>query len=428
MRVRAILISAAALLMAGPALPTSDGGVQVPVALAPLVAEAKRNHPALARARADARAAWQVPSRIAQLPDPSVFIGAQNQRFDDPGLTTPMSAFQFGMVQPFPAPGKLSARRDAALAMARAGDRYVQLLETQVALGVQRAYWRLSFAEAALQISLQSERVINTLTNAVHARFSVAEAAQQDALQAQTAHSLLRADVRRRRQHVLSARRALNAAAGRAPSARFGKVLPPPKQKRELDRKALLVRLRRDNPALFVTRAQLVVADEVVEVAQQERWPDFHAGVVYSLRGATRGDMTGGADMFGVTFGMTLPIWMSSKQDALVRESQARRQASREQIRNVALALETELARLIDEVERLDDEIELYEREVRKQAEAALDASIEDYTFARVGFVALLQNWQMELDAGLALARLRAERAERLAEIDALVGSGARKR
>jgi hypothetical protein len=78
---------------------------------------------------------------VARLPDPFVFVGAQNQRFDDPGLTTPMSAFQLGFVQPFPAPGKLSARRDAAQAMARAGDQYVELLESRSQASPRKPAW-----------------------------------------------------------------------------------------------------------------------------------------------------------------------------------------------------------------------------------------------------------------------------------------------
>ena len=125
--------------------------------------------------------------------------------------------------------------------------------------------------------------------------------------------------------------------------------------------------------------------------------------------------------MFGVTVGVTLPVWTSWKQNARVRQTRAQRRAADDALVDAELAVSTALATAIDEVERLNREIELYVREVLPQADAALNASIEDYTFAEVGFVSLLQNWQMELDAQLMLARLRTDRAERLAEIDALV-------
>ena len=388
-----------------------------------LVAEALDNHPVLDRARHEASASWEVPSQVGALPDPVFSVAAQNIRFDEPGLnTSAMSAIQFGLLQGVPYPGKLAARRDAAKAAAAAQDVRVQAIETQIALNVRRAYWRLSYAQAAVRITRQNERVLNTLTNAVIARFSVAQAAQQDTLQAQTAHSRLRAQLRRRQQIVVSARRLLNRAVGRADHLAIGAVAPPPQEVGDApSRKALGDALRTHNPDLALGRAGVRTASAVVDAAEQDRWPDFFAGVSYRLRLSTPGDMTQGADMFGVTVGVTLPVWTSWKQNARVRQTRAQRRAADDALVDAELAVSTALATAIDEVERLNREIELYVREVLPQADAALNASIEDYTFAEVGFVSLLQNWQMELDAQLMLARLRTDRAERLAEIDALV-------
>lgn len=389
-----------------------------------LIAEAIDKHPELERARNVARAQWQVPSRVGSLPDPVFSIAAQNIRFDDPGLTTSaMSAIQFGVLQPLPYPGKLSARSEAAEAMARISDRAVTVLETKVALDVRRAYWRLSLAEELLRINVESERVINSLTDSVITRFAVAMAAQQDTLQAATAHSRVRASLKRHRQVVISARRTLNRAIGRRPTAEMGPVAPLPKEKRPLDRGKLLAQLHRNNPALAVGRADVAAAIRVVDSAEQDRWPDFYAGFMYRFRLATPGDPTEGADMFGLTFGVTLPVWMSWKQDAAVRESRARRRAADNGLSNLDLDVSTSLANAIDEVKRLDEEIRLYEVEVLPQAGAALHASIEDYAYARVGFVSLLQNWQMELNDQMAIASLREQRVQRLADVDALVGS-----
>ena len=409
---------------AGAEHPRAGGKADVhAVSVDALVVEALSDHPLLERARHEASAGWEVPSQVGALPDPVFSVAAQNIRFDEPGLSTSaMSAIQFGLLQGVPYPGKLAARRDVAKAAAVAQDVRVQALEAQVALNVRRAYWRLSYAEAAVTITKQNERVLNMLTNAVIARFSVAQAAQQDTLQAQTAHSRLRARLRRRQQRVVSARRVLNRAVGRPEHIAIGPVAPPPEEiGDDLSRKALRQALGTHNPDLALGRANVRTASAATEAAEQDRWPDFFAGVSYRLRLATPGDMTQGADMFGVTLGVTLPVWMSWKQNARVRQTRAQRRAADDALVDAELAVSTALATAIDEVERLNREIELYVKEVVPQADAALNASIEDYTFAEVGFVSLLQNWQMELDAQLMLARLRTDRAERLAEIDALV-------
>jgi hypothetical protein len=94
-----------------------------------LVAEALSRHPELKCVRHAARAQWEVPSQVVSPPDPWFTVQAQNIRFDEPGLdTSPMSAIQFGIVQPLPYPGKLDKRHDAAVATAHATDREVELM------------------------------------------------------------------------------------------------------------------------------------------------------------------------------------------------------------------------------------------------------------------------------------------------------------
>ena len=83
----------------------------------------------------------------------------------------------------------------------------------------------------------------------------------------------------------------------------------------------------------------------------------------------------------------------------------------------------TQIERTVDGVERLSREIALYAKEVGPQSHQALDASISDYQMGRVGFVSVLQNWQVVLEVELTVVRLLTEREERLAEMQALVGN-----
>ena len=119
-----------------------------------LFVEALQKHPELRRVREGAAAAHEVPSQVRSLPDPVFRFGAENFRFDDPGLdTATMAGLVFGIVQPFPFPGKLPKRRDVAEARATVSDRNVELLEALIIERVQRSYWQLHFAERASDIT-----------------------------------------------------------------------------------------------------------------------------------------------------------------------------------------------------------------------------------------------------------------------------------
>ena len=391
------------------------------VPLAGLVTEAEGRNPDILRARHAARAAHEVPSRVGSLPDPMISVSLQNVPFNNVALdASPMTGILIGVSQAVPFPGKLGRREDYAEATAIAAERDADLVRALVALRVKEAYWRLSFAERAYEISSRSERVINSMVNAAIARLSVAMAPQQDALQAEVAHSRIRANLERRRQEIVSARRALNAAVGRAPDAPLGKTEPPPRPPPKLDFDRLNHAVDRRNPAVVAARARVDAADRAVAEAKKDRLPDFQLGAGYRIRAEAQGDMTHGADMFVLTFGMTLPVWLGSKQNARVRETVERHAEAQEHVAAVELDALTQLQQRLDAVERLEIELQLNDREILPQASQALDASITDYQFARVGFVSVLGNWQTDLDAELGYLRLLTERAELLAAIEYL--------
>jgi outer membrane protein TolC len=130
--------------------------------------------------------------------------------------------------------------------------------------------------------------------------------------------------------------------------------------------------------------------------------------------------MTRGADMFVLTFGMTLPVWLGNKQNARVRETVELHAEAQEHVAAVELEALTQLQQRLDAIVRLEVELQLNDREILPEANQALDASITDYQFARVGFVSVLRNWQTELDSELEYLRLLTERAQLLAAVEYL--------
>lgn len=357
------------------------------------------------------------------MPDPILMASVQNVPFDDPRLNaSAMTGILFTLSQTVPFPGKLGRRADVARADISVSEKELAATRLAVAVAVGRAYWRLHFAERAELIARESERAMNSLANAVHARFSVAEAAQQDALQSEVTHSRVRALVARRHQAVVSARRELLAAVGRPPTDQLGVTIGPPLVVPKLDRRKLLRLARERNPDLAVSAARERVSGRRIREAERDRLPDLMVAVGYRLRFEAKGDPTQGADMGVVTIGSTLPVWGGAKQSARVREERHRLEESRAATRAIALDVETEVQQQIDAVERLGTEIAIYEKELLPEADQALDASIEDYVVAKVELVSVLSNWEAQLNARLDYERLLAERAERLETLKALVG------
>jgi len=386
-----------------------------------LVAEALRAHPRLLSMREIATATGEVRSRVGSLPDPIVSVGASNFRIDDPGLgTSPMTGVVFGWQQGLPYPGKLARRKELASRAEDVALERVVATEARVELAVRERYWALHFAQAALAVTQESVDIVADLSKVVEARFSVGKAAQQDALQAQLAESQLLAMIEEREQALLTAQRELNAAVGRAPEDGLGATVEPTVV--PLDPEELRSQLDQNNPAMSVARAQVEASEAALREAKVELVPDFAVGADYRVRGTVPGDGSQGADMFSAGVRMSVPLWAATKQGARIREQRYRSSAAAAGYEDTALLALTALERGIDEVQRLDREIDLYRDQVVPQAEQTLDASIDDYTVAEVGFVSVLQNWQILLTYQLDLERLSMQRARQVARIRALIG------
>ena len=140
------------------------------------------------------------------------------------------------------------------------------------------------------------------------------------------------------------------------------------------------------------------------------------------FRAPVPGDPAHGADMFGASIGVTLPVWLARKQDARIRETRQSLAAAEASVDATSLGATTAVQSAIDVVERLAREIALYEAEVEPKAEQAVASGTSEYSVGKTTFVALLVSWQALLDARLDIARLRSERAQAVAEAHALAG------
>jgi|GEM_PF-1540365 len=393
--------------------------------LAGLVAEAIGRHPNLQHRRQLRAASAEVASRVGSLPDPILAASPSNFRTDVPSLSSsPMTGVVVGLSQKIPLPGKLRRRAAVARAAEQVALQEVLVRRAAIALQVRERYWSLHLAERTLAIIDLHVRIVDQLVGVVTARFGTGNSNQQDVLQAQVAHSRARAWLTEAEQGVITARRQLNSAAGRAPAASLGLTAAPPaptavvtgSAKTSVAERLLL----KNNPRLGAAGARKLLAERALDEARYDRWPDLGVGLSYRFRGATPGDASDGADMVSGLVHVSLPVFLAQKQAARVRERGHQLAAAKAHVADTQLRVTTALRSLRDQLARLNRELALVKKELLPRADAALNASIADYQFAKVGFVAVLQNWQTKLDVELWHERLLVQRAINLARTRAL--------
>tara|TARA_Y100000590_G_C15745701_1_gene1021897 strand:- start:5545 stop:6816 length:1272 start_codon:yes stop_codon:yes gene_type:complete len=390
--------------------------------------EALSNNPEIKLLEAQRKASFDVPSRMESLPDPMLQLSAQNFRTDDFKYnSSAMSAYGIGVMQKLPFPGKLSRKGEIASSYAKVVSNKEKLGKAEVIFELHRAYWNLYFAQIALKITEENVKVIDVLTGVAINRMKVAKVAQQDALQAQVAHSKLRSMQRMRKSNLENSKRVLNRIIGKSENSNIQISDSPKKEPIKILLDDLEKALKVDSPQITTTDLMVKNKEKSLEEAKYDRLPDFQLGVNYRVRDEIKGDMTKGADMVSISVGITIPLWMGSKQNARVSENVNHLMAAKSLRNDVHLKVTTRLRNLIERINSLNDEINLFQKEVLKKSSKALNASINDYKSAKVGFVSVVRNWRSDLDFQLEYEKMLVEREITFSEIMFITGKSVRR-
>lgn len=394
-----------------------------PGELQSLIEEALWQHPRIKAATARVDAAAALPSQAGSLPDPVFGMSATGLLVDDPSLrASPMAGVELSLRQGLLFPGKRGRRRLVAEAAHQAERERSDFVAAEVKAGVQQSYWHLAMAERVETITRENLVVLEQIVEMAHSRFAVGGGAQQDVLQAQSALSELSAQLVQRVQQTLTARKALNTSVGRPTDQRLNRASPAPLDSIRTNREEIVRLSLEASPRIRIRNALVEQNRRALEEAQHDRWPDIAVVSGYRFREPAAGDPTEGSDIFFVGLNSTLPIFAGSKQNKRVQQAASQIGASLEAERDERLRVELAAEQLLDEISRLREQTLLYRDQVVPQDRLALDASLSDYSVARVGFLSVLENWQRLLRDEVTVETLRALRGTRIAELEALLG------
>lgn len=396
-----------AVAIVGTAVAGAQDSDALRTSLAGLVSEALERNPEIQMVgrRVEARRA-RVPQAGA-LPDPMAMSGVA-------GFSHEVYA---GISQDIPFPGKRGLREQVAREEVTIEELALAATRRRVAAQVAEAFYDLYAVEAAASILDQQRKMLEQLTEAASARFSVGMATQHDVFSAQLELSqiLERTSTlveRRLTQGALLATLtyrprdvSVNVAAVPAPTP-----LPPLEE--------LLARAAAGSPTVRQKDAAVRYAERRLALARRERLPDLGVNFTYHNRG--------GLDPYWSYGGtVTLPIYAGRKQRKAIDEAAAEVEAARrdaDAARNQVRYEVTAAYRMAEVAERL---LQLYQEGILKQARLALDSAAAQYRVGKVDFLTMVTSWRRVLDAEISyheqLAAHEKAVARAAAHVDGLV-------
>ena len=394
--------------------------------LGQLIEIAAERNPRLAAARQRWLASAQRPAQARALPDPllryteyiepiETRAGPLNRRFD--------------LTQPIPWPGKLSVAGKLASEESKIKELEYHIALRDTVANVKVSYAEYVFLRKALGIVQRNRKLAQQLAEKASALYATSKKGKRDvvtlfdSLKAQSQLAQLAYDTITLEELRVVEATNINSFLSRAPRAPLG--APRDLAYRMLnasveDLYALGLRYRQELQAAVHA---IGAAHEAERLAKLARVPDFSVGVTYSQVGQPLvPGPDGGDDAWGISLGMTLPIWVT-KNRARIAEATSRRYAAE---RDRQARIDDFMARITKVYFRLQNAerlVRLYKESLIPQAEEAMEIAEQWRDVGRDTIGRYLEAQGVWLNFQLAYHRALADYEQMVARLEQLVGT-----
>ena len=381
---------------------------------------AAENNGELRAAFAKWRAAALEAPQVSALPDPKFTFGVYIVPVE---TRVGPQRLRYELSQQFPWYGKLGAKKDIALRESDVLKAKADSIKTRIFRDVKVAYYELIYLYRAIEITSERIDLLDFLESTIRTRYAAGNALYADLLRAQ-----VELDSSRNRKASLEDLRTpltarLNAIMGRDVDEPVCLASALAEYKLEVAEKELRDLLKQKNPELLGFDQQAASATAQIALAKKNYYPDVTLSVASIKTDRARsGDPTqNGQDPVIATVGINLPIWLDSR-DAAVEEGREKRIAAfkgKKGRKDILMAdLELALFKYRDEIRQ----IALYQDSLLPKAEQTVEVTMKSYQSGEVDLQEFIGAETAYFDLYLAYTRALANQAQRIAQLEQLVG------
>jgi len=366
------------------------------------------------------RAALEKVPQAKSLPDPKLSYTEYVQAVE---TRVGPQQWNVSLAQTFPWFGTLGLQGRAATHAAEVARHQYEAAKLKLLYQVKHVYYEYYYLGRAVAVTEENVQLLTHLESVARARYRAGEAPHSTLIRAQVELGKLQDHLRALRdlQEPVVAR--LNAALNRDSEA----PVPWPKELPENDTavtsEQLLEWLRQGNPELKALDFVALKEADSIALARKNRYPDITLGVTYiSTDDALMpGTSESGKDPVLAMLSVNVPIW-ARKYGAVEREAKARLDSALNERRNRENSLVADLKMAWYNFRDAERKIALYEETLIPQADQGLKVTQEAFKTGQADFLDLIDAQRTLLEFQLMYERALVNRAQRLAELEMLVG------
>ncbi|HXO28247.1 MAG TPA: TolC family protein [Thermoanaerobaculia bacterium] len=403
------------LVLARAAPAPAAGAGQPPTPLATLVAELEQHNPQVLAARQAWKAASQVPSQVATLPDPQLNLQQVSVGSPVPfaGYTTSEFAYAgIGVSQDLPYPGKLRLRGEIAAREAAAAADRAEAVRRSAVEQLKVTYYRLAYLEQTLAILERDGALLAEIAEIADARYRVGQGSQQEVLRAQLERTKLLREIEMHHREMAGLEARLEQLLDRPPGSPELATEPLTETALPAGAGDLLAGESARNPEVAGAQEAARKQSLQVDLARKDFYPDFNLQYMWQ-----RTDPVKFRAYYMVTLGVRLPLYRLRRQQPELVQSVAELERSR---RDYEAAVQQSYFDVRDQLAAAGSAsrlLAIYRGGLLPQAGAAFEAVLSAYRTGRQDLATLLASfsdllkldieyWSTLADHETALARL----------------------
>ncbi|MDJ0819912.1 MAG: TolC family protein [Desulfobacterales bacterium] len=373
----------------------------------------------------EAREAWKATiegRRIATgLPDPQFMV----TYFPEPIETrNGPQDWNASLSQAVPYPGKLVKAGEIVDQDSEVARLNLDKTIREAATNVRIAFYELSYIREAQKVAANNIELIAHLRKVGETLYSQDQAALIDIVKAQSQEGQLQYDILLLNELEMTEVTNINSLLNRPPQAEIGRLVLPAVKPPVYGLSELYDLAKISQEDIKIKEAQVSKAEIKVDLAKDQRLPDFKVGVFYAEIGSPDDDPKSedaSDDAYGLQFGFTVPIWFG-KNKSRINQALAERSravaAKKSKINDTHRDIHSIYFRLQNAL-RL---VTLYKNNLLPQAARTMEMAETLYREKQTGFSDFIEAQSTWYNFNLAIARATADYGKYLARLEKLIG------
>ncbi len=386
-----------------------------------LIEAAYENNAGISAARAEWQAAVEKFPQAKSLPDPMLGYAY----FPSP-IETRLGANrgQFKLSQMFPARGKLRLKGDRAAKMADAAQLKYEIAVRDVITDLRTSYAELQYLRKAIQLTQENKKLVERLLAVAERDYAAGGSPLQDVLRSQSQIAQVSYDLLLLEELQETEITKINSLLNRAPETEVSVSELAKAPLPELDIESLYTTAKANRQEILLAEIQKELGEIGIALAKKTGSSNYTVGLMYNTIGDSINPSLrdGGRDAWGVSVGMSLPVWRTRNR-AAVKEARFRLNAAADTKQERINMTNSMIKNLFFKIRTSGRLIELYEKTLVPQARKSLELSETWYNSGQASFSEMLEVQAVWLNFELARARARTDLVQNIAKLEQVLGT-----